>query len=290
MPLDCLGTQNDCPRNRSRNNNPEHPREEKQEVFMINDNTDPIEARVKAKDIDNDPIEEAVQQAIDEANEEAIKDAISDALEDNVIETGYRMLMRDVDQQDEVIEKPEKNYSPEQKSVGSESKPSTATPRNESKNKEVSIGQKSFLTKEPSKRETLEAQKEGVEEFMQKETETLNKKILKSENNGTYLPDREKHFHEQRIQQAQQKISELENDIREAPQTEETDLESLPEWMQDLARIEQRNKEANLDTIRDTAAQISDGKNWGLNAINKIPEDQDNQIRNARRKSEEAFE
>ncbi len=246
----------------------------------------------KDDDFGGDGINDFVREAIDEATGEAIKDAVEEALIEEgidatpeLVEKGFEMLTREETGKIEIAEKPivriDKASGSEPKSQGFHAKDDTP------KDKEF-CGPKGPIAP-ITKRERLEAAKEGLLMFIQEEQKILEEKVNKSEEGTAYLPDSERFYHEKKIERAQEKIGEIEKEMSGLPQTEKFDMENIPEWMRDHALAEQRNKEAALERIRDTCAQgMETNDKWGMEAIGELSDQHDQLIHEARKKSEEA--
>jgi len=224
-------------------------------------------------------IDEAIQESIDEANAESITELIEEVLEVNLVETGCKMLTREAleDQEPEPKEDLPQQEKPKVGSDGSGQSHHSSSKDAPKSDKEFS--QPTGPAKAPSKREKLEATKLGLMEFIENE-----KSVLESKN----LSEKDKFYHEHLINKAQMKTEEIKSKLHDLPHDEQSDIESLPEWMQDFARAEERNKQAALDTAKDTAASgMEFNGNYGMNAMGEIAEEQDRIIREARRASEQ---
>lgn len=247
----------------------------------------------KDDDFGGDGINDFVREAIDEATGEAIKDAIEEALIEEgidatpeLVEKGFEMLTREETGKVEIAEEApaetRTHHGPAPKSGGIHVKDDAP------KDKEF-CGPKGPIAP-ITKRERLEAAKEGLLMFIQEEQKILEEKVGKSEDGTSYLPDSERFYHEKKIERAQEKIGEIEKEISGLPQTEKFDMKNIPEWMRDHALAEQRNKDAALERIKDTCAQGMETNNkWGMEAIGEISDQHDQLIHEARKKSEEAF-
>ncbi len=244
----------------------------------------------------SDALDDSVQQAIDEANADALKDAIEKVIEADGLNVKPEQLNNIADN---IAKTPEATI----KIVDEEEPFSIKEPNiSEGKGQGFHVTDHGSFTSEfrgmipgpmakISKREKLTAQKEGIEEFIQKETEITENKERDEEQYGRHFSDSDQFFHQHNIQMAKDKINEIEEELKDEPEDTPTKIdESASDCAQEHQRMLQTNKKLELKRMREFCAHgINDKGKWGMDAIRETPNEQRKMIKEALFRSLQAF-
>jgi hypothetical protein len=241
----------------------------------------------KEGNVDDEAINEAVQEGIKEFSDDAVKEAVSEALEeegieptDKLVEKGREILTEEGQQSDRGITIEEKSVQPPKEIIGSEGAPKgyryPDRPEKSVKQEVQWPGGKS--TARISHRERLEAMRDGLTEFVEKrnpsdyEREQTQEKLEEIEQKLSELPENQT--------PEQQKESTEHISDEEARQQGYEDAEQMKAWTEDTeshkALLKNHAKEAKKQFIKDI---YSTG--IGFEGLSEISDEYDQIIREA---------